>query len=141
RRLSGPARVDGRLGVPRGDSAPFIVAGIDAATGAMLARNAWNVDFGGRVGFVDLGGAQTAWTGDRTEFLGRNGTLEQPAGLERGVRLSGRVGAALDPCGALQAVIELRAGGRAELVFLLGEEASPDEAAALSAGCAAAHPG
>src|SRR5207249_98228 len=55
------------------------------------------------------------------------------AGLERGVRLSGRVGAARGPCGALQAVIELRAGGRAEIVFLLGEEASPDEAAALIA--------
>ena len=133
RRLSVTAYVEWVLGVSRGDSAPFIVTGIDPATGAMLARNAWNVDFGGRVGFVDLGGAQTAWTGDRTEFLGRNGTLEQPAGLERGVRLSGRVGAALDPCGALQAVIELRAGGRAEVVFLLGEAASHDDAAALIA--------
>src|SRR6266700_3179864 len=90
---------------------PFIVTAIDPRTGAMLARNAWNVDFGGRVGFADLGGAQTALTGDRTEFLGRNGTLEQPAGLERGVRLSGRVGAGVDPCGALQSAVELRAGG------------------------------
>jgi cyclic beta-1,2-glucan synthetase len=133
RRLSVTAYVEWVLGVSRSDSAPFIVTGIDPATGAMLARNPWNVDFGGRVGFADLGGAQTAWTGDRTEFLGRNGTLEQPAGLERGGRLSGRVGAGLDPCGALQAVIELRAGGRAEIVFLLGEGASHDEAAELIA--------
>jgi len=133
RRLSVTAYVEWVLGVSRGDSAPFIVTGIDPGTGAMLARNAWNVDFGRRVAFADLGGAQTAWTGDRTEFLGRNGTLEQPAGLERGGRLSGRVGAGLDPCGALQAVIELRAGGRAEIVFLLGEGASHDEATELIA--------
>jgi cyclic beta-1,2-glucan synthetase len=131
RRLSVTAYVEWVLGVSRSDSAPYIVTGIDPTTGAMLARNTWNIDFGGRVGFADLGGAQTAWTGDRTEFLGRNGTLEQPAGLGRGGRLSGRVGAGLDPCGALQAVIELRAGERAEIVFLLGEAASHDEAAEL----------
>src|SRR2546428_12999737 len=77
----------------------------------MLARNAWNVDFGGRVGFADLGGAQTAWTGDRTEFLGRNGTLEQPAGLERGVRLSGRGGAAPHPPGGPPARVGAAPGG------------------------------
>ena len=73
----------------------------------------------GRVAFADLGGRQSAWTGDRTEFLGRNGTLDHPMSLERGDRLSGRVGAGLDPCAALQTTIELRAGGRAEIVFSL----------------------
>ena len=37
--------------------------------------------FGARVAFADLGGRQTAWTGDRREFLGRNGTLDSPAAL------------------------------------------------------------
>ena len=83
--------------------------------------------------FADLGGRQTAWTGDRTEFLGRNGTLDHPAALERGDRLSGKVGAGLDPCGALQTTVELRAGGRAEIVFFLGEAATTEEARALIA--------
>ena len=82
------------------------------STGALFARNPWTTDFGDRVAFADLGGRQTAWTADRTEFLGRHGTLDHPALLERGSRPSGRVGAGLDPCAALQTVIELPPGGR-----------------------------
>ena len=131
RKLSVTAYVEWVLGVERGAAAPFVVTEIDGATGAMLARNAWRRDFGGRVAFADLGGVQTAWTADRTEFLGRHGSAERPAALALRHRLSGRVGAGLDPCGALQARLELPAGGRAEIVFLLGEATSVEEARAL----------
>ncbi|MEK7838450.1 MAG: hypothetical protein AAB328_10775, partial [candidate division NC10 bacterium] len=131
RKLSVTAYVEWVLGVSRSAAAPFVVTEMDSQTGAMLARNTWNRDFGARVAFADLGGAQTAWTGDRAEFFGRNGTPEHPAALERGGRLSGRVGAGLDPCGALQATIELPAGGRAEVVFFLGEAATREEAGEL----------
>jgi cyclic beta-1,2-glucan synthetase len=133
RRLSVTAYVEWVLGVSRSASAPFIVTEIDPDTKAMHARNTWASDFGGRVAFADLGGAQTAWTGDRTEFLGRNGALERPAALIREGRLSGRVGPSLDPCGALQTIVELRAGERADVVFFLGETATREEAGALIA--------
>jgi cyclic beta-1,2-glucan synthetase len=133
RRLSMTAYVEWVLGVSRSGSAPFVVTEIDTETGAMLARNAWNSEFAGRVAFADLSGRQTEWTGDRTEFLGRNGTPDHPACLERGDRLSGKVGAGLDPCAALQTMVELRAGGRAEIVFFLGEAATTEEARTLIA--------
>ena len=69
--------------------------------------------------------------GDRTEFLGRNGTPDHPALLERGDRPSGRVGAGLDPCAALQTRIELPPGARAEVVFFLGQAATVDEVRVL----------
>ena len=47
--------------------------------------------------------------------------------------LSGKVGAGLDPCAALQTMVELRAGGRAEIVFFLGEAASAEEERTLVA--------
>ena len=131
RRLSVTAYVEWVLGVSRGVAAPLIVTEIDPETGALLARNAWRQEFGTRVAFADLGGLHIAWTADRTEFLGRNGGPDQPAALVHRQRLSGRVGAGLDPCAALQATLELPTGGRAEIVFLLGEAASAERAREL----------
>ena len=131
RRLSVTAYLEWVLGPSRSAGAPFIVTEVDGPTGALLARNTWSVDFPGRVAFADLGGAQTAWTGDRTEFLGRHGTPDHPASLEGDGRLSGRVGAGLDPCAALQATVELPAAGSAEIVFFLGDAATREEARAL----------
>jgi cyclic beta-1,2-glucan synthetase len=74
-----------------------------------LRASRGRIDFRGRVAFLDLGGRQTAWTGDRTEVLGRNGTLDHPTRLERGERLSGRVGGGLDPAARCRVTITLAA--------------------------------
>jgi cyclic beta-1,2-glucan synthetase len=131
RRLSVTAYVEWVLGASRSANAPSIVTEIDPDTGALLARNAWNDDFAGRVAFADLGGRQTAWTGDRAEVVGRNGTLDHPAMLERGTPPSGRVGPGLDPCAALQTTIEMPPGGREEIVFFLGQTSTVEAARTL----------
>jgi cyclic beta-1,2-glucan synthetase len=131
RRLSVTAYVEWVLGVSRGGSGPFIVTELDVETSAMFARNPWSRDFGGRVAFADLGGAQTAWTGDRTEFLGRNGNADRPAALEPDARLTGLVGAALDPCSALQRTVDLPVDGHVEVIFVLGQAATREEAQEL----------
>ena len=111
RRLSVTAYVEWVLGLARGASAPTIVTERDAATGAIFARNPWNIHHGARVAFADLAGRQTGWTGDRSEFIGRNGTTDNPAALSGAIPLSQRVGAGLDPCAALQTTIELDRDG------------------------------
>jgi len=133
RRLSITSYVEWVLGTSRSVSAPFVVTEIDPENGALLVRNHWNTEFGSCVAFADLAGRQVGWTGDRTEFLGRNGTLDHPAALERGVPLSSRVGAGLDPCGALQARIDLAPDETTEIVFLLGEASTRSEVVALIA--------
>ena len=87
--------------------------------------------FGSRVAFADLRGRQTDWTGDRREFIGRNGTLENPAALASAAPFSNTVGAGLDPCGALRTTLVLPANARVEIVFFLGEAASAQEARRL----------
>jgi cyclic beta-1,2-glucan synthetase len=121
RRLSVTAYAEWALGTARGANAPGIVTALEPETRAILARNPWNTEFGGRIAFLDLGGRQTTWTADRTEFLGRNGAPERPAGLNRGHRLQGAVGAGRDPCAALQATFELAPGARTQVVVLLGQ--------------------
>ena len=126
RHLSVTAYVEWVLGPSRTASAPFVTTEIDPDTGAMFARNPWNAAFGSRVAFADLAGRQTDWTGDRREFIGRNGTLESPAALAGAAPLSNTVGAGLDPCGALRTTIVLPPNARVEIVFFLGEAASAE---------------
>ncbi len=82
RRLSVTAYLEWVLGTSRSGSAPYVITEMDSETGAMFARNPSSADFGTRIAFADLGGAADAWTGDRTEFLGRNGSLDRPAALD-----------------------------------------------------------
>ena len=131
RQLSVTAYAEWILGSSRAASAPFVVTEIDARTGAMFAKNPWHTAFGSRVAFIDCGGRRTEWTGDRREFIGRNGGLANPAALASAAPLSNTVGAGLDPCGVLRTAIELPANGAAELVFFLGEGASAEDASAL----------
>ena len=131
RRLSVTAYLEWVLGSSRAASGPFIITNMDPVTNAMFARNPWNSTFGARVAFADLAGRQTDWTGDRRDFIGRHGTLAKPAALQRAGPLSQRVGAGLDPCGALQTAVSLDAGETLEIVITLGEAADTETAQAL----------
>ena len=92
---------------------------VDLKTGALLARNFYNTEFPGRIAFIDVNETQRSLTGDRKEFLGRNGTLAQPIAMKRS-RLSGRTGSGLDPCGAIQVTFDLAEGQEIETRFRLG---------------------
>ena len=121
RRLTVAAYVEWVLGTSRTVTAPHIITELDPETGALFAVNPWAVEFCHRIAFADLAGQQSGWTCNRAEFIGRNGNLDAPAGLLRSKALKNRVGAGLDPCAALETVIELEPNGRVEIVFLLGQ--------------------
>ena len=133
RRLSVTAYVEWVLGANRSVTAPFVVTETDPETRAIFARNPWNDQFGERVAFADFNGRHMSWTADRTEFIGRDGALDRPLALSAAAPLSGRTGAGLDPCAALQTLVTLAAVGTTEIVFFLGEAATKAEAQALIA--------
>lgn len=129
--LSVTSYVEWALGSSRSTNTPFIITEIDEETNAMFAYNPWNADFGRRIAFADFCKKQTAWTADRTEFIGRNGTLEQPVALVYRQELSGNVGAGLDPCCTQQVVVEIPPQGKVELFFFLGQTNDRETARAL----------
>ena len=130
RRLSATGYVEWVLGDLRAKSAMHVTTEVDLRSGALFARHPYNTEFSGRVAFFDVDDPTRNLTGDRTEFIGRNGTLRNPAAMNRS-HLSGKVGAGLDPCAAIQVSFELADGEERDIVFRLGVGSNADDAATL----------
>ncbi len=130
RRLSATGYVEWVLGDLREKTALQVITEIDAKTGAIFARNPYNTEFADRTAFFDVNEPTRTVTGNRTEFLGRNGMLRKPAAMTR-TQLSGRVGAALDPCAAIQVPFDLDDGQEKEIIFRLGVGINSDDAGNL----------
>jgi cyclic beta-1,2-glucan synthetase len=131
RRLSATGYVEWVLGDLRQKSSMHVVTEIDPGSGALLARNAYNPEFAEQVAFFDVDDVTRTVSGDRNEFIGRNGTLRNPAALAR-ARLSGKVGAAMDPCAAIQVPFDLAGGATRTLIFRLGVGHGADDASRLA---------
>ncbi|MEO8594678.1 MAG: glucoamylase family protein [Candidatus Solibacter sp.] len=141
RLLSTTGYVEWVLGDLRPKCALHVVTETDPAGGAIFARNAYNSEFGGRVAFFDVSEAVRTVTGDRREFLGRNGTLAAPAAMSR-ARLSGALGGGYDACTAIMAPFDLPPGQEVEIIFTLGASTNAEEARHLAErthGAEAAH--
>ncbi len=126
RRISATGYWEWVLGDLRAKSLLHVQTELDLKTGALLACNLYNTEFPGRIAFVDVNDTSRTITGDRKEFIGRNGRLAQPAALKR-ARLSGKVGAGLDPCAAIQVTFDLADGHERETTFRLGVGRSLDD--------------
>ncbi len=141
RRISATGYVEWVLGDLRSKTQMHIITEMDIRSGAIIATNAYNTEFAGRVAFFDVDDVNKSYTTDRTEFIGRNGTMDNPEAMNK-ARLSGRIGATLDPCAALQVVFDLAEEEEHEVVFRLGSGKNLKDALAIIqqfAGGAAAH--
>jgi cellobiose phosphorylase len=103
-----------------------IVTDFDAQSGTILAKNAYSREFGNRIVFAHLSEKTISFTGNRTDFIGRNSSLSSPAAMRR-KRLSGKIGAGLDPCIGLQTEISLLENQEREVVFIFGAAKNIDE--------------
>jgi cellobiose phosphorylase len=130
RRLSVTGYWEWVLGQWRHSNLMHVVTETDPTTRALFARNVHNREFAEKTVFVNVSESARTLTGSRTEFLGRNGTLANPAAM-RHTQLSGQTGAGLDPCAALQVPFDLADGQERELVFVLGAGDNVDEAQQL----------
>jgi cyclic beta-1,2-glucan synthetase len=132
RRISVTSYLEWTLGVLREHTQHQVHTSFAPEQGAVLARNTFDPTFAEWVAFSSVSAPVTSYTADRREFLGRNGTLEDPAGM-RAESLGGATGPSLDPCAALRCVLELAPGETREIVVSLGAARSDAAARELAA--------
>jgi cyclic beta-1,2-glucan synthetase len=131
RKLSAMGFLEIILGDVRSKTNIHVFSEQDQNTGALLLRNRYNSAFAERVSYFKVeGGYNFSYTADRTEFIGRNRDLSNPQALYR-KRLSGRTGAAMDPCAALHVKFDLLNGAEKEIIFQIGNERNAGAATAL----------
>lgn len=109
------------LGVNREFSAPYVVTSYNAENSTLYAKSIYNYSFRRNKSFIFSSETISGYTGDRKEFLGANGSVRQPYGLS--VKLSGKTGVALDPCGVIQSKVSLAPGEKTVVIFGLGQSA------------------
>ncbi len=131
RKLSATGYTEWVLGDNRMKTAMHIHTEVDPDSGALFAKNQYNTEFSTKVAFFDVDYLKRTFTGDRTEFIGRNGNLRNPDALSR-IKLSGRVGLALDPCAAIQVSFFMADGEEQEIIFRLGAGKDANEASAIA---------
>ena len=119
RKISLTGYMEWVLGVDKSKSQMHTITEFDNNNQALLAHNNFIPEFQNRVAFFATDAKQLTYTGDRTEFLGRNGQLSNPEAMNR-ARLSGKTGAALDPCAAIQVSFDLADEEEYEICFRLG---------------------
>jgi cyclic beta-1,2-glucan synthetase len=115
------------LGTHRDKSQPYIIPEFDSEVQAILARNPYNTEFGECTAFLAANKTIHGLTTDRTEFIGRMGSLAHPAALDR-IGLFGDVSPGVDPCAALQVHLDLSPQGDEEIFFLFGQAKDRAEA-------------
>jgi len=118
------------LGEWRHANLMHIITETDPYSGALYARNAYGRECADRVVFAQVSEHARTVTGNRTEFIGRNGSLSSPTAMRR-KHFSGRTGAGLDPCAAIQTQFELASGEEHEIVFVFGAAGNTEEARQL----------
>lgn len=131
RNLSVTAYVEWVLGFQKSFSSPYVITEVDPQQGTIYAKNPYNNEFSQRISFFDINESSRSFTCDRKTFLGRNGNIQKPAGLDR-IELSGLSGAGYDPCGALQTKFELAPNEEKELLIILGQTNTQEEARQLA---------
>jgi cellobiose phosphorylase len=130
RMLSVTGYMDWVLGDLKTKSNMHLITELDKASNAVLVSNPYNRAFPNRVVFFDADGISQSFTTDRNEFIGRNGSLFNPAAMGR-IKLSGKTGAGLDACASIQNYIELQGYQEQEIIFLAGAAKDKKEALQL----------
>lgn len=115
------------LGGDREETQMHLITDWDERLQVLFASNSYTTEYKGNVVFTYSTEPIVSYTGNRTEFIGRNKNTSNPAALQR-VYLSRLTGVGYDPCAALHVQVELDIDEEKEIAFILGYAAEVEEA-------------
>jgi cyclic beta-1,2-glucan synthetase len=118
------------MGENRESTQMHVLTHWDDEVQALIARNPYHPEYGDRVSFAAIAPTPDSYSGDRTSFIGRNRSLQNPTAMER-VGLLRRTGPGLDQCAALQITLELAHGESVDITCMLGQAESVEGARRL----------
>ena len=127
RKLSVTYYVEWTMGENRESTQMHVLTHWDDEVQALIARNPYHPEYGDRVAFAAIAPTPDSYSDNRTSFIGRNRSLDNPVAMEQ-VGLSRRTGAGFDQCAALQITLELAYGESADITCMLGQAESVEEA-------------
>ncbi|WP_409069019.1 GH36-type glycosyl hydrolase domain-containing protein [Clostridium sp. FAM 1755] len=114
------------LGVSKQLSSQYISTYLDEED-FIYSRNPYNSSFKETIAYLKIiGGKEESFTGNRKEFLGIHGTIENPKALNY-KKLDDEVGAGIDPCMAENSKITLEPNEERVLIAVLGAEDSIED--------------
>lgn len=109
------------LGVIPEETRTHIYTNIDEAGNFIYGENPYSEAFNSLYAYLKIvGGNNESFTGDRGEFLGREGNLTAPKMLKNKI-LNNKVGAGVDPCLASSNTIDIYPDTEVELAAILGQ--------------------
>ena len=114
------------LGVQREKSSRFVVQKFDEELNTLFAENRYNNEFAERIAFTAFVAeapqrSELFFTTDRLAFVGRNNSLENPAGVCKSEVLDNEVISGGEPCAVFQNTFALEPGEEVEFIVLLGQ--------------------
>jgi cyclic beta-1,2-glucan synthetase len=119
RNISITGYVEWILGESRETCVDYVSTEFDQEYQSIFAFNDFNKEFENRCAFFACNNLITTYTADRTEFIGRDGNVANPAGMHED-RFTGFVGAGVDPCGVIRTQIDLDEKDTKEILFVFG---------------------
>ncbi|HZK33951.1 MAG TPA: glucoamylase family protein [Bacillota bacterium] len=117
------------LGINK-DNLQYVITEFNQDLNSIIATNRYNDEFAERAAFISSSMVIDNYTGDRCEFLGRNGSRSKPGAMYT-KEMSRQTGSGYDPCSAVRVEVDLEAKEEKEVLFILGQADNEDHAAML----------
>lgn len=103
-----------------------LLTDMDEEENIFFINNLINTEFKGTILYIASSENIKSFTGNRKEFIGENGSLDNPDALKR-ERLSNTVGYGYDPCCAIEIELKFEPNEEKEVIFLLGAERNMED--------------